>query len=179
MDYFADFFDYSKRSYVMSLQTTEGAKVVLKVLLNYCVPLSEVHDCLLECGLRDICEWLSKNRNFHWYKKKNSNFFKDLKDLKLDTNKNLVNYERLFELGQFSQLSSDCYTSNKNTVALFEEILPVIHYKSPESTSVNVASPKRNDASKLFGCFKLCYIEERNLTFRRRQFTEVFKPLIK
>lgn len=81
---------------------------------------------------------------------------------------------------QQTQSHSNIDINSLTTIFLAEELLPVIYEnKSNENQITNLSSPKRNsdqshlNTNRLFGYFQVCYINERKLTFKKREFTDV------
>ena len=70
--------------------------------------------------------------------------------------------------------------SVKNLIDLYEEILPVVHENKPPLADPILMSSSSSffDSSlpvslRIFGKFEICYINERKLSFKKREFANV------
>ncbi|CAF0711153.1 unnamed protein product [Brachionus calyciflorus] len=177
MDYFAPCFDCSKRTYLLALPTYQASRTIIEHLVNLTIPLQEFYECMLECGLHDICDWLAKNYpsdlTIH-------NLSLTLANMENDKSHQILNQNSAFSISQvnsnFSQTLNELDPTVEMTILFCEEILPVIYEKKAiDAQYTNVSSPKRYldaNSNKLFGYFQVCYIDERKLTYRKREFSD-------
>ena len=98
-----------------------------------------------------------------------------------DKSHQILNQNSVFSISQvnsnYPQTLNELDPTVEMTILFCEEILPVIYEKKAiDAQYTNVSSPKRfldANSNKLFGYFQVCYIDERKLTYRKREFSDV------